>query len=521
MVSSERHDRSQWTENPLIPLPFRLAKSVVAENILFFDACACLRCPGSIVVLTRKQFNYFFIIEVNLSFNRLILFNLMKILKLTRFACATAVHLLHTFGVVFTINARFCPRYHHPPLSRSALTHSEAPMFANPRSCPVSAVMLLLTMLMLASCGKQAAPPPPALPEVGVLILASQSVATNMELPGRVSAVRMAQIRPQVGGIIKKRIFTEGAEVAAGAPLYQIDPAPFQAALARARGELARADAQMKNARVREERLQRLLKSKMVSQQDYDAAEADLMTARADVEVAQAAVQTATIDLGYTNITAPISGRIGKSIVTEGALVEAEQEEPLAIIQQLDPIYVDLTQSSNALMRLRRQLAAGELRQTATGQGVVHLILDDGSKYAHPGTLEFSEVTVEESTGSVTLRATFPNTDRSLLPGMFVRAQLEEGVRDNVILAPQLAITRNHSGQAVALVVNAEDKVEQRVLTTDRAIGDQWLVTDGLKAGERIVVEGLQKARPGAQVKPVSSNLGAVNVPTTDDAKAH
>ncbi|MGK2913956.1 MAG: efflux RND transporter periplasmic adaptor subunit [Porticoccaceae bacterium] len=381
---------------------------------------------------------------------------------------------------------------------------------------------LLLSILVLSGCGEKPAAPPPAMPEVGVMTLAPQAVATSMELPGRITAVRMAQIRPQVGGIIKQRLFTEGSEVTAGAPLYQIDPALFKAALARTRGELARAEAQLATARLKEQRLKPLLQRKLVSQQDYDVADADLRSARADVEVAKAAVQTATIDLGYTNITAPISGRIGKSIVTEGALVEAEQEEPLAVIQQLDPIYVDLTQSSNELMRLRRQLASGELRQTATGQGVVRLTLDDGSEYGHPGTLEFSEVTVEQSTGSVTLRATFANAERFLLPGMFVRARLQEGVRDNVILAPQLAITRNHSGQAVALVVNAEDKVEQRVLKTDRAIGDQWLVADGLKAGDRLIVEGLQKARPGTQVKPVPSSLGAISAPTTTgDAKAN
>lgn len=365
------------------------------------------------------------------------------------------------------------------------------------------AVALLALLAALPGCGDKPAPPAAAAPmvEVGVVVVAAQTVTTYSELPGRVAAVRTAQIRPQVGGIIKRRAFTEGDEVAAGALLYQIDPAPYQAVAAGARAALARAEAQLTRARLSEQRLKRLVGAKLVSQQDYDIASADLASAQADVGVARAALQTATVNLGYTDIRAPIAGRIGKSLVTEGALVEAEQEAPLAVIQQLDPIFVDMTQSSTELLNLRRKLAAGQLQQSATGANAVQLTFDDGSPYPHAGTLAFAEVSVEPSTGAVTLRATVPNPERTLLPGMFVRARLEEGERAGALLVPQRAVSRDHTGDAFALVVDADDKVAQRPLTIERALGDQWLVSAGLAAGDRVILDGLQKVRPGAQVR--------------------
>ncbi len=364
---------------------------------------------------------------------------------------------------------------------------------------------LTAALVVLPGCGDKPAAPSAAaaapIVEVGVVVLAAQTVTTHAELPGRVAAVRTAQIRPQVGGIIKRRAFTEGDEVAAGALLYQIDPVPYQAAAAGARAALARAEAQLTKARLSEQRLKRMVGANLVSQQDYDIASADLASAQADVGVARAALQTATVNLGYTEIRAPIAGRIGKSLVTEGALVEAEQEAPLAVIQQLDPIYVDMTQASTELLSLRRKLAAGQLRPSATGASAVQLAFDDGSAYSHPGELAFTEVSVEPSTGAVTVRAIFPNPERTLLPGMFVRARIEEGQRAGALLVPQRAVSRDHAGNAFALVVSADDKVERRPLTIERALGDQWLVSAGLAAGDRVILDGLQKARPGAQVK--------------------
>jgi membrane fusion protein (multidrug efflux system) len=303
-----------------------------------------------------------------------------------------------------------------------------------------------------------------------------------------VAAYRSAEVRPQVNGIILKRLFVEGSEVKAGEPLYQIDPAPYKATYDSAVAAAA-------SARALAERYKPLVETNAVSKQDYDNAVASQLQA-------QAAVETAAINLVYTKVLSPIPGRISRSFVTEGALVTANQSAALATVQQLDPVYVDVTQPSSTLLRLRREAAAGLLKQNASGQTQVSLHLEDGSDYAHSGTLEFSEVTVDPGTGSITLRALMPNSERLLLPGMFVREQIQEGVREDTVLAPQQGVSHNQKGDPTALVVSSDNTVELRVLQTDRAIGDQWLVSSGLKPGDRLIVEGLQRALPGAKVRP-------------------
>ena len=346
----------------------------------------------------------------------------------------------------------------------------------------------LAATTLLAACGHKAPPPAPPPPKVSVVTLKAQPVPIATELPGRVSAYRVAEVRPQVNGIILKRLFTEGGEVKAGQQLYQIDPAPYQAAYDSAAAQAASAKAQA-------ERYKPLAEANAVSKQDYDNAVAADLQARASVE-------TARINLVYTRVLAPISGRISRSAVTEGALVASGQSTALATVTQLDPIYVDVTQPSGTLLRLKREAAAGQLKQAGEGQAQVRLKLEDASDYEQAGTLQFSEVTVDEGTGSITLRALFPNPDRILLPGMFVREQLQEGVRQDAVLVPQQGVTHDQKGQPTALVVGADNKVELRQLDTDRAIGDQWLVNSGLKAGDRVIVEGLQTAKPGIQVDP-------------------
>jgi membrane fusion protein (multidrug efflux system) len=340
-------------------------------------------------------------------------------------------------------------------------------------------------------------------PEVGAVTLAAERVAITTELPGRTTPYRVAEVRPQVGGVILKRLFTEGGEVLAGQQLYQIDPATYQAAYDSARASLARAEATVKSASLLAERYRPLVAVNAVSKQDYDNAVAGQRQAEADVASAKAAVDTARINLVYTKVLSPISGRIGRSSVTEGALVTASQVNPLATVQALDPIYVDVTQSTTELLRLQRDLASGQLQKSGDAQAVAHLVLEDGSEYALPGEFLFSEVTVDQSTGSVTLRAVFPNPKRQLLPGMFVHARLEEGVNEQAILVPQQGVTRNQRGQPTALVVAEDNTVQLRMIQVDRAIGDRWLVTDGMKAGDRVIVEGVQKVRPGMQVRVV------------------
>jgi membrane fusion protein (multidrug efflux system) len=340
-----------------------------------------------------------------------------------------------------------------------------------------------LTIVALAACSPAAPPAAPPPPKVTVITLKATPVPITTELPGRVAAFRVADVRPQVNGIILKRLFAEGSEVSAGQQLYQIDPATYQATY-------DSASATRMSAHAQAQRFKLLAASNAVSKQDYDNARAADLRAKADVE-------TAHINLVYTRVLSPISGRISRSAVTEGALVTANQPTALATVQQLDTVYVDVTQPSSTLLRLKREAVAGQLQQNNAGQAPVRLRLEDGSNYNETGTLQFSEITVDEGTGSVTLRAVFPNPQRLLLPGMFVREEIEEGVQRDALLVPQLGVSHDQKGDATALVVGPGNVVQLCILQTDRAIGDKWLVTAGLKAGDRVIVEGLQLAQPG------------------------
>jgi membrane fusion protein, multidrug efflux system len=352
----------------------------------------------------------------------------------------------------------------------------------------VAVHLAVLGLVLLTGCGRKVPPPVPPPPKVSVVTVQAQAVPITTELPGRVAGYRTADVRPQVNGIILKRLFVEGKDVKAGQQLYQIDPAPYQASYDSAVAANA-------SARALAERYKPLAEANAVSKQDYDNALASHLQA-------QAAVETARINLIYTRVLSPITGRIGRSLFTEGALVTANQATVLATVQQLDPVYVDVTQPTTSLLRLESEAAAGLLKQNEAGKTQVRVRLEDGSDYAHPGTLEFSEVTVDEGTGSVTLRALMPNPERLLLPGMFVREQIQEGVRQDAVLAPQQGISHNQKGEPNALVVGPDNIVELRTIGTDRAIGDQWLVTSGLKPGDRVIVEGIQSAKPGTKVVP-------------------
>jgi membrane fusion protein, multidrug efflux system len=360
--------------------------------------------------------------------------------------------------------------------------------------------LLLVALGMLSSgCAKKPAPPP-AKPAVSIVKLRATPVSLTTELPGRVSAYRIAEVRPQVNGVILKRLFKEGELVAARQQLYQIDPAPYQAALASARATLAHARASVTAAKLTAERYRALAEVHAISRQDYDNAVATLEQDEADVASGEASVHSAEINLAYTRVYSPISGRTGRSSVTEGALVTASQATSLVSVTQLDPVYVDLTQPSGTIVRLKRELAAGQIRRVDANEAPAQLVLEDGSSYERSGTLQFSEVTVDQGTGSVTLRAIFPNPQALLLPGMFVRATIEEGVREDAVLAPEQGITHAADGSATALVVGTDDKVEKRNVELDRALGEQWVVTKGLSAGDRLIVAGLQRVKPGIQV---------------------
>ncbi|HHT0057330.1 TPA: multidrug efflux RND transporter periplasmic adaptor subunit AcrA [Raoultella planticola] len=366
---------------------------------------------------------------------------------------------------------------------------------------PLAVVLMLSGSLALTGCDdKPAQQGAQHMPEVGIVTLKSAPLQITTELPGRTSAYRVAEVRPQVSGIILKRHFTEGSDIQAGVSLYQIDPATYQASYESAKGDLAKAQAAANIAQLTVKRYQKLLGTKYISQQDYDTAVADAQQSNAAVVAAKAAVETARINLAYTKVTSPISGRIGKSAVTEGALVQNGQATALATVQQLDPIYVDVTQSSNDFLRLKQELANGTLKQE-NGKAKVELVTNDGLKYPQGGTLEFSDVTVDQTTGSITLRAIFPNPDHTLLPGMFVRARLQEGTNPDALLVPQQGVTRTPRGDASVMVVGEGDKVEVRQVTATQAIGDKWLVTSGVKSGDRVIVSGLQKVKPGVQVK--------------------
>ncbi|OMG66557.1 efflux transporter periplasmic adaptor subunit [Stutzerimonas balearica] len=371
------------------------------------------------------------------------------------------------------------------------------------KSASAALMSILAVAVFLAGCQEEAAPPAQQKPTVGVVTLQAEPFAVTTELPGRTRAYRIAEVRPQVSGIIQKRLFTEGSEVKAGQQLYQIDAAVYEATLKSAQASLASS----KSLAVR---YADLVKDQAVSRQAYDEARAANLQAEADVERAR-------IDLRYTKVLAPISGRIGRSFVTEGALVNNGQAQELATIHQLDPIYVDVTQPARDLLALRRELEQGRLQRAGDNAAKVTLTLEDGSQYGHEGTLEFSEVSVDPGTGSVNLRATFPNPDRLLLPGMFVHAQLIAGLKQEAILVPQQGVTRNAKGEATAMLVNAENKVEVRTLKVRSTVGNRWLVEEGLQPGDRVITEGLQFIRPGVEVNAVP----ATNVePRTDAAPA-
>lgn len=380
-----------------------------------------------------------------------------------------------------------------------------------PRANTALVTPAMALALFLAACGEpaqQQAGPPPAPPQVGVVPVQSKPVPVSTELPGRTSAFRVAEVRPQVGGLIQKRLFQEGALVKEGDPLYQIDPAPYEAALNSAKAQLARAEANLRSVRAKADRYRDLVRNRTVSQQAYDDAVAAQGQGEAEVAAGKAAVEASRIDLERTRVTAPIGGRIGKSAVTEGALVGANQATALATIQQLDPMYVDITQSVSQLMRLRRDLAEGRIQNEG---GKARVTLDvEGVPYAQPGELQFADVTVDPGTNSVQLRAVFPNPGMELLPGLFVRAKVEQGARDDAILVPQRAVSRTPDGTAQVWVVGADGKVNPRPIQAAQAIGPDWLVTEGLKPGERIVLEGLQKVRPGVQVTAVPAATAQV-----------
>ncbi|MDQ5984405.1 MAG: Multidrug resistance protein MexA [Syntrophus sp. SKADARSKE-3] len=373
------------------------------------------------------------------------------------------------------------------------------------RAKRIVAAGLLSGFLLLNGCGQSSntgkVPGGPL--EVAVVTLKPQQLVITTELSGRTSANLIAEVRPQVGGIIQQRLFTEGADVSEGQVLFRIDAAPYQAALDNAKAALGRSEANLSATRSRADRFRELLTDNAVSRQDYDDAAAALKQIEADIQYWKAAVETARINLKYTSVTAPISGRIGKSHFTVGALVTAGQPLPLATVQRLDPIYVDVPQSTTEVLRLRRRLEEGRIDRNGKVSSKVRLTLEDGTPYPWEGTLQFRDVTVDPTTGSVILRVVFPNPQRILLPGMFVRAAVEEGIAKNALLVPQQGITRDPKGNPLALVVDAQGKVQQRAITIDRAVGNQWLVSSGLASGEQVIVEGIQKAKPGSSVKAV------------------
>ena len=380
-------------------------------------------------------------------------------------------------------------------------------------------ILLLLPFFALIACeGPVGASPKRARGpvEVGVITLEPTSVTLTRELPGRVSARRTAEVRARVDGIIEAQLFVEGSDVEEGQELYRIEAAPYKATLAAARANLARAQATRARAKLTAERDAALLQSNAVSREDAENSAAALRAANAEVAAQRAAVKSAQIDLGYTSVTAPVAGRIGRSVVTEGAYVQRSSATLMATIQQLDTVYVDITQSSAELLRLRRALAAEQL-QRGGGAAQVTLILADGHEYAETGTLQFADATVDRSTGSVSLRALFPNPHGQLLPGMFVRARLEQGTDPNAILVPQRGVTRDPKGDAVALVVDANNQVQRRKVVTDRAIGNKWLISEGLAAGDRVILEGVQKVRPGVEVKVVEATPASSSLPSSPD----
>lgn len=388
------------------------------------------------------------------------------------------------------------------------------------RHWPRFLVLCPLALLLLSACGKDAKNPRAGgggPPEAGYVVLKQENVPLNLELPGRTAAFESSEVRPQVSGIIQARLFTEGATVKQGQTLYKIDPRMYEAALRQARADLASAIATQEAARVRADRLTELVASGAVSKQDLADARASADSATANVEKARAGVATAEINLRFTNVEAPISGRIGRSIVTTGALVSAAQSGPLTTIQRLDPIFVDIQQSSAALLSFRRQLAGGDITRASTE---VNLILEDGSRYRHSGVLQFAESVVDMNTGTVTVRASFPNPEGLLLPGMYVRAVSAPLQARNAILVPQQGISRDVKGNATAYVISADSKAELRTVITERTVGDRWLVSKGLQAGDKLIVEGLGRIQPGQIVRPVPAAQAVASAAPSDGAGA-
>jgi membrane fusion protein (multidrug efflux system) len=384
----------------------------------------------------------------------------------------------------------------------------------------VSGVVLLATLAALSGCGKKPAAPAAQPPEVSVATVQRASVPVTIDLPGRTNAYFVAQVRARVDGIVLKREFKEGSDVKIGQRLYQIDPAPFIAALNSAQATLQKSQANLLAMEAQAERFKVLVAGNAVSKQDYDNAVSTRDQAVADVAFGKAAVQIAKINLGYTNVIAPITGRIGISQVTEGAFVQAAAATLMTTIQQIDPIYVDLTQSSIQGLQLRRDVASGKVKITGPNQAKVTVTLEDGTAYPITGSLQFSDITVDQNTGSVTLRAMVRNPNYVLLPGMFVRARIDEGVNDNALLVPQIAVTHNPQGQATTLIVGPDNKVALRTIQATRTFGNNWVVESGVSAGDKVIVSGIQRAQPGAVVRAVdapaaSQNAAAPNQPAS------
>ncbi|MBU3009602.1 efflux RND transporter periplasmic adaptor subunit [Cobetia amphilecti] len=408
------------------------------------------------------------------------------------------------------------------PTSPSQSRLQRHPLAFNARRLGLLPASLLLVGALLAGCsgdkeeaGQGSAAGASQAAQVDVVTVTAQDVPLTSELPGRTRAYQIAEVRPQVGGIIESRDFTEGSDVEEGQVLYHIDSRTYRADVESAKASLARAEASLNTSSLQAKRYKQLVARKMVSQQDYDDAVATVGEDRADVASAKAAVSSAQINLDYTKVTSPISGRIGKSSVTKGALVTASQETSLATVQQLDPIYVDMTQSATEIMKLKRELSKNGKASSAPSKVKVELVLDDGNVFEQEGELQFTDVSVDQGTGMVTLRALFPNPDELLLPGMFVTARLVETVAHDAILVPQKAVSRDTDGNATAMVVNAEGKVEARVLQIEQSYENQWLVTGGLKSGEQVITSGLQKIKVGAPVE--IANDEAVASATEDD----
>jgi membrane fusion protein (multidrug efflux system) len=382
----------------------------------------------------------------------------------------------------------------------------------------LTAALLLASALGLQGCGKPHGPPNMGPPEVGVVTLEPQAVKLTTVLPGRTSPYTTSDVRPQVNGIIQARLFQEGGNVRAGQVLYQIDPAVYKAAYDQAKAQLASAVANLATTKVKAERYAALVKINGVAKQDYDDANAAYLQAAATVQQNQASVQSAKINLDYTRITAPISGRIGKSVYTKGALVTASQADALTTIQALDPIYVDIYESASEILKLRHSLADGALTTDGPASVQVSLKLDDGTDYPLKGQLKFADVTVDQTTGNLLLRALFPNPHGVLLPGLYVRAVVAQGGKPSAILAPQQGVTRNPTGQATAMVVDAQGKAQPRLLKTDGVVGDKWLISSGLQAGDRVIVEGLQRVKPGAPVHVVPAGSPPAAAPASPQA---